>query len=323
MPPMGMEKTDRMLLAGKIIPVAHLNLGLTSRAFSVIMRRGQVDCIAETRSLALEEIMADLKPVMLITGASSGIGEASARLCARAGYRLVLAARRFERLERLAEQIHFEGGEALPVRADLSRQEDIRHLVECALECYDRIDILFNNAGFGRLGWLEELDPLADIENQLQVNLHAAIYLTQAVLPVMIERRSGHIINLASLAGMLGTPTYTIYAASKFAMRGFSEALRREVGVWGIHVSGIYPGGVANDFGSHTGARRKTGMTTPRALRLSSEDVARVVLRVVRQPRRTVILPPSMRVAVWLNAAFPGFVDWAVERWFVRPERDL
>jgi len=267
--------------------------------------------------------MAELKPVMLVTGASSGIGEASARLCAQAGYRMVLAARRFERLELLAEQIHIEGGEALPVRADLSSQEDIRYLVECALERYGRIDILLNNAGFGRLGWLEELDPLTDVENQLRVNLHAAIYLTQAVIPGMIQRRSGHIINLVSLAGMVGAPTYTIYATSKFALRGFTEALRREVGVWGIHVSGIYPGGVANDFKRQTGARRKTGMTTPRLLRLSSEDVAREVLRVVRRPRRTVILPPALHVAIWLNGAFPGFVDWAVERWFVRPERDL
>ena len=265
--------------------------------------------------------MVEGKPVMLVTGASSGIGEESARLCARAGYRMVLAARRFERLERLAEEIQLAGGEALPVGVDLADQVEIQRLVECAFERYDRIDILLNNAGLGRLGWLEELDPVIDIEYQLRVNLHAVIYLTQAVLPGMIQRRSGHIINLASMAGMVGTPTYTIYAASKFAMRGFSEALRREVGVWGIQVSGIYPAGVANDFGSHTGAQRKTGMTTPRFLRLSSEDVARAVLRVVRRPRRTVILPTSMHVAVWLNGAFPWFVDWAVERWFVRPER--
>jgi short-subunit dehydrogenase len=259
---------------------------------------------------------------MLVTGASSGIGEASARLCASAGYRIVLAARRLERLERLAKEIQRAGGEALPVGVDLSSQEDIQRLMACALERYGRIDILVNNAGLGRLGWLENLDPVSDIEGQVRVNLHAVIYLTQAVLPGMIQRRSGHIINLASLAGIVGTPTYTIYAASKFAVRGFTEALRREVGVWGIRVSGIYPGGVANDFGSQAGAQRKSGITTPRLLRLSSEDVARAVLRVVRRPRRTVILPPAMRVAVWLNGALPGFVDWAVERWFVKPERD-
>ena len=272
---------------------------------------------------ALEDVMEEQKPVLLVTGASSGIGEATARLCAQAGYRIVLAARRSERLERLSEEIRLKGGVALPVQTDLSNQADIRHLVECSLEHFGRIDILLNNAGVGRLGWLESLDPVNDIESQLRVNLLAVIYVTQAVLPGMIQHSSGHIINMASLAGMVGTPTYTIYAASKFAMRGFNEALRREVGVRGIRVSGIYPGGVANDFGSRTGARRKTGMTTPPALRLSSEDVARAVLRVIKRPRRTVILPPVMHMAVWLNAALPGFVDWVIERRFVRPERDL
>ena len=267
--------------------------------------------------------MGEGKPVMLVTGASSGIGEATARLCAQAGYRLVLAARRSERLERLTEEIRLKGGVALPVQADLSNQADIKHLVEYSLKQFGRIDILLNNAGVGRLGWLENLDPVNDIESQLRVNLLAVIYVTQAVLPGMIQHRSGHIINMASLAGMVGTPTYTIYAASKFAMRGFNEALRREVGVRGIRVSGIYPGVVANDFGSQAGARRKTGLTTPRVLRLSSEEVARAVLRVIKRPRRTVILPPAMQMAVWLNAALPGLVDWAVERWFVRPERDL
>jgi hypothetical protein len=145
--------------------------------------------------------------------------------------------------------------------------------------------------------------------------------MTQAVLPHMIHRRSGHIINMASTAGLIAPPTYTVYAASKFAVRGFSEALRREVGVYGIQVSGIYPGGVATEFSQHTRTRRKTGITTPSALLLSSEAVARAVLKLARHPRRALVIPWPMRFAVWLNALFPGLVDWAIEQRFVKPER--
>jgi short-subunit dehydrogenase len=261
--------------------------------------------------------------VLLITGASSGIGAATARLFAANGYRLVLAARRFDRLEHLAQEIHAAGGMALPISADVTQQDQIDALVLAAMERFQRIDLLLNNAGFGRLDWLEKLDPQVDIDAQLRVNLLGTVQTTRAVLPHMLAQRSGHVINMASLASFIATPTYSIYAASKFAMRGFTDALRREVQPMGIHVSGIYPGGVATEFSQHTGAHRKTGITTPARLKLSAEAVAAAVLRVARHPRRAVILPASMRWAVWLNTAFPGFVDLLIERRFTRPERGL
>lgn len=264
-----------------------------------------------------------ISPVMLITGASSGIGEATARLFGRQGYRLALAARRLQRLEALADEIQSQGGQALPVAADVSNLADIERLVRSVLDYYGQIDLLFNNAGFGRLDWLENLHPIDDIEAQLRVNLLGTVWTTRAVLPHMVARRKGHIINMASLAGLIATPTYTIYAASKFAVRGFTEALRREVGVYGIQVSGIYPGGVSTEFTQHTGARRKSGITTPAALRLNPEDVARAVLSLARRPRRALILPAPMRAAVWLNTLFPALVDWMIERRFTRLERGL
>ena len=182
------------------------------------------------------------QPVILVTGASSGIGEATARLFAREGYRVAMGARRLDRLETLANEIQTSGGQALPVAADLSRLEDIQSLVTTTLDHYGQIDVLLNNAGFGRLDWLENLDPVKDIEAQLRINLIAVIQTAREVLPHMIKRRSGHIVNMASMAGQVATPTYTVYAASKFAVRGFTEALRREVGVYGVHVSAIYPG---------------------------------------------------------------------------------
>ena len=111
------------------------------------------------------------KPVIIITGASSGIGKATAEQFGRAGYRLVLAARREDRLIALAEQIQSEGGEVLPVKTDVSLLEDLEKLVHNTIACYGQVDILVNNAGFGRIDWLESLDPVADIAQQIQVNL--------------------------------------------------------------------------------------------------------------------------------------------------------
>jgi short-subunit dehydrogenase len=251
------------------------------------------------------------KQVAIITGASSE------------GYTVVLAARRMERLAEVAGEIEAQGGEAMAVETDLQVLEQIEALVNHTLERYGRVDALFNNAGFGRFRWLEELDPQKGIASQLNVNLSGLIQLTRAVLPHMIAQRSGAIINMGSVAGLVGTPTYSVYAASKFGLRGFSEALRREVSVYGISVSVIYAGGVATEFSSHTGAQRKTGLSTPQALLLQPEDIARTVLGLIRRPRRQVIMPWVMVFSVWANMLFPGLVDWLIERSFTRPERGL
>jgi NADP-dependent 3-hydroxy acid dehydrogenase YdfG len=263
------------------------------------------------------------KPVVIVTGASSGIGEASARLFAADGYRVVLAARRLDRLQALQKEIEDKGGEALPIETDVSEASSIQAMVDQALKTYGQVDVLFNNAGYGRTKWLEELDPEKDIAAQIQVNLTGVIQVTRAVLPHMIERRKGSIINMASLAGFVATPTYTVYAATKFGLRGFSDALRREVGVWGIKVSVIYPGGVSTDFGSHTGAARKTSIKTPKSLLQTPDDVARAVVSAATKPVRARILPGVSRFGVLFAAAFPGITDWLQERAFTKPERGL
>lgn len=264
------------------------------------------------------------KPVAIITGASSGIGEASARILARAGYRVILAARRLDLLETLEREIESDGGEALSVETDVSNLVSLKALVSRTLESYGRIDVLFNNAGFGRFKWLEELDAEKDIAGQIEVNLTGVIQLTGLVLPTMIEQRSGHIINMASMAGYVATPTYTVYAATKHGLRGFTDALRREVGIWGVRVSALYPGGVSTAFGSHTGAQRKTGITTPKALLLTPEDIGNRVLRLARGNRsRNLPLPGISWFAIWLNRLFPGLNDRVIERTFTKPERGL
>ena len=261
------------------------------------------------------------KPVILITGASSGIGAATALYFGQRGYRVVLAARRINRLQELVAKIQEAGGEALAFEVDVTSDEQVNALVDAILNRYARIDVLFNNAGFGRLRWLEKLDMQADIEPQLQVNLHGAIRMVKAVMPTMINQRSGHIINMASVAGFIAPPTYSIYAATKYGLRGFTEALRRELRGYNIHVSGIYPGPVRTEFVQHTGSDRKSGFKTPTWILLTSEDVARAVWKLNRRPRRAVVMPGLYWATIWLERLLPGVFDWGIEYFFVRRER--
>src|SRR5688572_9055152 len=262
--------------------------------------------------------------VVIVTGASSGIGEATAREFGREGAKVVLAARRVDRLEALAQEIHGmgTGAETLVVQADLSKLEDIQSLIYQTLDKFGRIDVLVNNAGFGRLDWLEKLDPEKDIEAQFDVNVLGVVQTTRQALPVMIKQRAGHIINMCSIAGLIATPTYTIYAACKHAVHGFSEALRREVKPWGIDVSMIYPGGVTTtEFGQHAGFKRKTRTTTPKLLLLSAEDVGRAVVQLVRRPRAMWLIPWLWIFPVLLNKLFPSIVDYSSIHKFTIPER--
>jgi len=260
------------------------------------------------------------KLTIVITGASSGIGEATAVLFGKHGYRVALAARRIDRLNMIANQIQTHGGEALAVQTDVTKLEDVHHLVQTCINHYERVDILFNNAGFGRMDWLENLDPVGDIAAQINTNLLGLIQTTRAFLPYMIKHRNGHIIIMSSVAGLVATPTYSIYAASKFGVRGFSEALRREVGIYDIHVSTIYPGAVLNEFSRKAHIQRKTGVTTPAWLRLSNEDVAAAVLKLIRKPRRSLVIPWQMKPVVWANVWFPGLLDKLMEKYFVSKE---
>lgn len=257
--------------------------------------------------------------VVLISGASSGFGADAARLFAREGARVVLSARRVERLQALAEEIRAAGGQALVIPADVANLEDLEHLVQTALESWGQIDILFNNAGFGRLDFLENLDFSRDIQTQIDVNLLGVIRLTRLVLPHMLERREGHIINMSSVAGWLAAPLYSIYAASKFGVRGFTDALRREVAPLGIHVSGIYPGPAATEFGQHTGqSAAKERFRWFKPFTMTSEYVARTVVEVAKRPRRTVIIPWWFRILIALDWHFPGLVDWFIVTFFTR-----
>jgi short-subunit dehydrogenase len=261
--------------------------------------------------------------VIIVTGASSGIGEATAREFAWEGAKVVLAARRKDRLEALAQEIASmnNGAETLVVQVDLTKLEDIQRLVETTTAKFDRVDVLVNNAGFGRLNWLEKLDPIKDIQSQFDVNVMGVIQTTQQVLPIMMKQRSGHIINMGSMAGLVGAPTYTIYSATKHAVHGFSESLRREVKPWGIDVSMVYPAGVKTEFQSHAGIKRKTGATTPKAMVLTADDIGRAVVQLVYRPR-PMWIPLGVAFTVWMNRNFNRFVDRMTIKRFTIPERE-
>jgi NADP-dependent 3-hydroxy acid dehydrogenase YdfG len=263
--------------------------------------------------------------VVIITGASSGFGEHAARLFSQEGCRVVLAARRQERLASLANEIRAQGGEVLPVVTDVSQHDQIQAMVKAAVDRYSRIDILFNNAGFGRLDWLEALDPVQDIERQIVADLLGVIWTARAVLPQMYRQGSGHIINMSSIAGWAAPPLYSIYAAAKFGIRGFTEALRRETEPLGIHVSAIYPGSSPTEFQQHVGGNRaKKRFSTPEWLRVTPEDVAHGVVDLAKRPRRSLFLPRIMGLSVFINSHFPGMSDRAQMKAFAPyHEQDL
>ena len=152
----------------------------------------------------------DKPPVVVITGASSGIGAAAAILFGKNGYRVVLAARRQNKLEFIADEIRKDGGIAFPLPTDVTDLDQLNRLVDKTIFEFDQIDILFNNAGFGRMNWLHLMDPDGDIDLQLRVNLFGLIHTSRLVLPHMIKKQHGHIINMASIAGLIATPTYKI-----------------------------------------------------------------------------------------------------------------
>ena len=251
--------------------------------------------------------------VVLITGASSGFGKDAAHLFAAEGAKVILAARRLNRLQALAGEIHKNGGEAFAVPVDVTVRSEIELMVQTIIEVYGQIDILFNNAGFGRLDWLEDMDPEQDIDTQIQVNLTGLIHVTRVVLPHMQERRSGHIINMSSIAGWLATPSYTVYAASKYGVRGFTIALRREVTPFGIKVSGIYPGPATTEFSQHTsGNKSKRKPHWGKFFFIPGELVSERVVQLAKHPRRTVIIPWWFAWIAWADNHISGFTDFLI-----------
>lgn len=257
--------------------------------------------------------------VVLITGASSGFGADAASLFAKEGCIVILTARRMKRLTQLAEEITADGNRAYAISLDITEQSQIEETVKAILDTFGRIDILFNNAGFGRLNWLETLEPDADINTQIDVNLRGLIQVTRAVLPSMMAHRSGHIINNSSVAGLIAAPLYSVYSATKYGVRGFTDALRREVAPFGIKVTGLYPGPAETEFGLHSGINAmKNNLKLPGWLSMTSEYIARRTVDLAKHPRRTLVVPWYYPLIIGIDTLFPGLVDWFLKFFFVK-----
>ena len=185
--------------------------------------------------------------VVIITGASSGLGEAAAHHLADKGASLALAVRRTERIEGLAEEITNNGGEALAVTTDVTEHEQVQALVDDAVEAFGRVDVMLNNAGLMPLSPLERLN-VNEWDQMIDVNVKGVLYGIAAALPYMQEQASGHIINVSSVAGHVVSPGSAVYAATKHAVRALSEGLRQEVKEYGLRTTVISPGAVDTEL---------------------------------------------------------------------------
>ncbi|HEV2762980.1 MAG TPA: SDR family oxidoreductase [Pyrinomonadaceae bacterium] len=227
----------------------------------------------------------------LITGASAGIGQACARALAAEGARLVLTARRAERLEELAAEARQLGTDAVFVAGDAREEETARQAVERAVSAFGRIDILINNAGVGNYKNLvdtsaEEHDEMVDS------NVRSTFLFTRHAVPVMIGQREGLVLMISSMAGVYGFPGEAVYCATKFAQVGFAQALDKELRPHGIKVGSICPGGVKTEFALGKG-RTEEGVEGSDML--EAEDVARAVVFACTQPPGSRIIQVQMR----------------------------
>jgi len=188
--------------------------------------------------------------VVIITGASSGMGDAAARHLAGLGASVVVAARRQERIDQLVVDIAHTGGKALAVATDVTRREDLQRLADATVERFGRIDVLVNNAGVMPLSPLERL-KVDEWDHMIDVNVKGVLYGIAAVLPAMKQQRSGHIITTASVAGHKVFHASAVYSATKFAVRALSEGLRQEVKPYNIRTTIVSPGAVSTELLDH------------------------------------------------------------------------
>ncbi len=249
--------------------------------------------------------------VVIITGASTGIGEALAYRLAQQGAKLVLTARRVEELNRVADKVRSYGTRAITVSADVAKNEECRKIIDAAIAEFGRIDTLVCNAGMTMWAKFRDIDDMSILERIMQVNYMGAVYCTHHALPHLLKSR-GRIVGVASLTGLVGVPTRTGYAASKHAMRGFFDSLRIELAESGVTVTMIYPGFVATGIRENaTGADGKPAKIDPVGKDgvMSVEECAAIILRAIESRQREEIMTLKGKLGQWLKLIAPGLID--------------
>lgn len=246
--------------------------------------------------------------VAIVTGASSGIGAATARELGARGAKVVLAARRADRLDEQVRTVQRAGGEALAIPTDVADATDVELLVDHALASLGKVDVVVNNAGAGWVTPVAGSEPNA-VVGLVEVNLLGAMLLTCGVLPGMLARRHGAIIFVGSLSGRVAMEP--VYSATKYGIRGFALALRRQLAGTGVSVSLVSPGRIDTAMTRHEGGRLP-----------GPELVARAIAELVVHPRREVVIPRRHYAIAWLEQALPSFTDVIHHRRHWSPVRE-
>lgn len=253
---------------------------------------------------------------ILITGASSGIGEALARDAARRGCRVVIAARSRDKLQALADELSKAGAEVLAVPTDVTKPDDRAKLFEEAVARFGGLDIVINNAGVAAHGHFVDLDSEI-LRKTFEVNFFAVAENCRLAIPVLANGQQPIIVNVSSMCGRRGMPAWTEYSASKFAVCGFSEALRAELVRFGIDLLLVVPGLTNSSFGDHLLAR-KGRMPAQFSHGLPTAEVARRILEAVIKNKHELRLERDARLVLLVNWLAPRFVDWRLGKLVAR-----
>ncbi|MBI3402888.1 MAG: SDR family NAD(P)-dependent oxidoreductase [Acidobacteria bacterium] len=258
--------------------------------------------------------------VIAITGASAGIGRATAVRVARDGASVVICARREAALRAVADEITAAGGQALPIVADVTREADMTAMVAQAVERFGRLDVMMCNAGFGVAGAIDDITP-DQMRQLMDVNYLGTFFAARAAMPVFRTQGHGHVIMVSSIVGKRGVPFMGAYSATKFAQVGLAECLRAEVLGSDIHVTVVYPVSTETEF--FDVMSKQTGMAVTRAYgpRQDVTIVADAIARALEHPVPEVYPYPRSKALAVLNAIAPGLCDRIVKRFGRKPVR--
>jgi short-subunit dehydrogenase len=260
--------------------------------------------------------------VVIVTGASSGIGKALCMQLAQEGACLALAARDAERLDRLAEECHLMGGSAIAAPTDVAEEGQCRELIEKTVSQFGRIDMLVNNAGFSLAGKFDELPNLDLFKKVMEVNFTGMVQCTYYALPCLKDTH-GRIVNVSSLGGKFAVPYNTSYVASKFAVTGFSDSLRMELKRSDVSVTVIFPFWVVTEFHERLldkdgRPRGKEGRAAYTSNMMTADECAARILRAARLRKREVLMWPGP-ISGWLKLIAPNLLDKIIVERIFRP----
>ena len=251
--------------------------------------------------------------VVLITGASSGIGKQTAIEFAKLGSSIILVARRKNKLEQVENELKQFNVNTLVCVCDVSKKDQVDELSKIVLQKFDSVDILVNNAGFAIYGSVSDLS-IDEIESQMETNYFGMIYCVKNFLPLMLKKKSGHIVNVASVGASFSVPGVSSYCATKFAMLGFSEGLKHELYGTGVGLTVVSPIMVRTPLFEHPSFTNFSKFST--GVSLSSETVAKTIIKASNSSRLEIVVPSVARAAIWFKQTFPFLINPIIGRIF-------